>query len=141
MNRPENATRLFVIDTNVFVAAIKPFTKVVYKYKAPSALDLIITLITSRDFHLLTNPILLNEYRKLAQQLNSPTSTLILRQLTDKMETINVIDDSIINCKLYIPGREAGDIVHAATCFQTGAILITNDSDFDRIRDEGIIKV
>jgi predicted nucleic acid-binding protein len=32
-------------------------------------------------------------------------------------------------------------VLHAATCLQTESILITNDHHFDRMRDQGIIKV
>jgi hypothetical protein len=31
--------------------------------------------------------------------------------------------------------------LHAATCLQTGAALITNDKHFDRIKKEGVIEV
>lgn len=40
-----------------------------------------------------------------------------------------------------MPKEEAADMVHAATCLQAGAVLITNDGDFEKIRDEQIIKV
>ena len=33
------------------------------------------------------------------------------------------------------------DILHAAVCLKLDAILITNDTHFNKIRDEGIIKV
>ena len=31
--------------------------------------------------------------------------------------------------------------MHAATCLQAKAVLITNDRDFDRIKESGIIEV
>jgi AbrB family looped-hinge helix DNA binding protein len=38
-------------------------------------------------------------------------------------------------------GKVRAGIYHAATCLQEGAILITNDRHFDRIRNEKIIEV
>lgn len=39
------------------------------------------------------------------------------------------------------PREEAVDAVLAATCLQEGAVLITNDKDFGRIAEAGIIDV
>jgi predicted nucleic acid-binding protein len=41
----------------------------------------------------------------------------------------------------YFPPKETVDVVLAATCLQEGAVLITNDRHFDRIKKEGIIDV
>jgi predicted nucleic acid-binding protein len=41
----------------------------------------------------------------------------------------------------FFPPSESADIVHAATCLHTGAILITNDAHFRRISEEGLIGV
>lgn len=57
------------------------------------------------------------------------------------MAVIQVTEEMIRSCKPYLPEKEAADMVHAAVCLQTGALLITNDSDFNVIRDEGIIEV
>ena len=140
MSRPEKSSKPYVIDTNVFVAAIKPFTKTSAKKETPSAFTLVIKLLADDNIQLIANARLVSEYRKLAKELNSPTSTLILEQLIKKMEITEVKEEAINRCKPYMPD-EAADMVHAATCLQTGAILITNDDDFDKIRDERIIKV
>ena len=44
-------------------------------------------------------------------------------------------------CRPYFPPKETVDVVLAATCLQEGAVLITNDRHFDRIKKEGIIDV
>ena len=44
-------------------------------------------------------------------------------------------------CKTYVETPDRADILHTGTCLQTGAVLITNDHHFDRIRKGGIIKV
>jgi len=45
------------------------------------------------------------------------------------------------NCSKYFPKNEIVDIVHAATCLQENAILITNDKHFDKISKNKIIEV
>ena len=147
MKKPKASTRRFVVDTNVFVAAIKPFTKKenpAARKRKPSGentFTLLIRIITDDGIELIGNARLVSEYRKLAKELNSPTSALILEQLARKVEVTQVREEVIRRCKLYLPVKEAADVVHAATCLQTGAILITNDSDFDTIRDERLIEV
>lgn len=143
MSRPEKSTKPFVIDTNVFVAAIKPFTKkeTSAKKEIPSAFTLLTRLLADDGIQLIANAILVGEYRRLEKELNSPTSTLLLELLIKKMEITEVKEEAIHCCKPYISKEEAADTIHAATCLQTGAILITNDGDFDKIKDERIINV
>lgn len=67
--------------------------------------------------------------------------SLILEQLVRKMEIMPVTEEMIRSCKPFLPEKEVADTVYVATCLQTGTILITNDGDFDVIRDEGITEV
>jgi predicted nucleic acid-binding protein len=81
------------------------------------------------------------EYSRLAKELNSKTSRLILQQLIAKMKTVEVGEELLRRCRPYLPEKESADIIHAATCLQTRAVLITNDTDFNKIRQIGIIEV
>jgi len=74
--------------------------------------------MTDDNIKLSANARLVSEYRKLAQELDSPTSRLILEQLVSKMELTEVKEDAIKLCKPYLPEGEAADVVHAATCRQ-----------------------
>ena len=132
----ESAPRRFVVDTNVFVSAIKPFSRRGRKARTDSgSLALLLRLITDTELELFGNLWLFDEYKRLAEELSSETSELILGQLTEKMgEVAEIEDQAVARCRLYIPEREAADIMHAATCLQTKAVLITNDRDFDRIK-------
>lgn len=141
MSRPEKSTKPFVVDTNVFVAAIKPFAKASARKEMSGAFALVMRLLVDDGIHLIANTRLVDEYRRLEKELNSPTSTLLLEQLIKKMEIVEAREETVRRCKPYIPEEEAADMVHAATCLQTGAILVTNDGDFDKIKDERIIKV
>lgn len=65
----------------------------------------------------------------------------VVSALLSKMELIDVSKNYRKVCKKYVKPPDKADILHAATCLQTGAVLITNDRHFDKIRDEGIIEV
>ncbi|MDV3278241.1 MAG: PIN domain-containing protein [Nitrososphaerales archaeon] len=139
----ESAPRRFVVDTNVFVSAIKPFSRLSRTARTDTgSLTLLMRLVTDTELELFGNLWLFDEYKRLAEELNSETSELILGQLTGKMRGVMEIgEEAVARCRPYLPEREAADILHAATCLQSGAVLITNDRDFDRIRDSGIIEV
>jgi predicted nucleic acid-binding protein len=131
----------FVVDTNVFVAAIRPFAR--HGHSSPtSSLALVLRLINDDELELFGNRWLLEEYARLAEGLKSETSTLILGHLAAKVrDVIEIREEAVARCSKYLPEGEAADVMHAATCLQSGAVLITNDRDFDRIRDSGIIEV
>jgi predicted nucleic acid-binding protein len=57
------------------------------------------------------------------------------------MELVRVPENYVRICKTYVRTPDKADVLHAATCLQTGAALITNDRHFDLIKEEGIIKV
>ncbi|MBN1323877.1 MAG: hypothetical protein JW986_07780 [Methanotrichaceae archaeon] len=46
--------------------------------------------------------------------------------------------DSLLACRKLFPESEFADIVHAATCLETGAVLISNDAHFDEIKEAGL---
>jgi predicted nucleic acid-binding protein len=58
-----------------------------------------------------------------------------------KMEIAAVAEGCVKACRAHVPTPDRVDVLHAATCLQTGAALITNDRHFDRIKKEGIIEV
>jgi len=142
MSEREGSRRRFVIDTNVFVAAIKPFAKPGRKSGEDTAtLSLLMRLISDERIELMGNTGLTREYRRLAEELDSPTARVLLRRLAEKTTMARVGEDALNRCKPYLPVTEGADVVHAATALVTGAVLITNDTDFDRIGRARVIKV
>lgn len=135
--------RRFVVDTNVFVAAIRPFSKPRHKASTGTrSLALLLRLINDLDMELFANGWLLDEYKRLSEELNSETSDLILGQLTARMHEVTELDEkAVARCRPYLPAGEDADIMHAATTLQSSAVLITNDKHFDRIRDSRVIAV
>jgi hypothetical protein len=77
-------------------------------------------------------------YEKYAQQLDAQCVFFYMKSriiLTDQSE------DEVQRCKPFFPESQASDVVHAATCLHTAAVLITNDKHFDKIRDADLIRV
>lgn len=128
-------TQIFLLDTNVFIAAIKD------PKKETRTLQLILTIIENDDVHLVGDDFLFEEMVRYAEEFRSESASWILSALLDKIKLIHVGKNFIKICKNYIETPNISDILHAAVCLKTDAILITKDTHFNRIRDEGIIKV
>lgn len=125
--------RLFLVDTNLFIAATKN------PKKETTSLRLLLYLIDDTAIALIGNEFLIMEMEKYAKVFESIRGKEILRKLIDKTEVVDVDEKYLRLCKSYFPEDELIDIYHAATCLQTDAILITNDRHFDKINDEKII--
>ncbi|MDO8725076.1 MAG: PIN domain-containing protein [Candidatus Methanoperedens sp.] len=124
-----------MVDTNVFIAAIKNPEKKV------RSLDLIIELIDNEKISLVGNDLLLLEFEKYSEKFKSETASYLLKRLKDKIAVVDVNEDHIKTSSEYIPKAEVVDIIHAATCIQESSILITNDKHFDKISENSIIEV
>lgn len=125
----------FLLDTNVFISAIKE------PKRQTDTLKLIIKIISEPGIAIAGNYLLAYELLRYAEVLKSETATTLLAALLSKMEIIEVAENHRKICRRYIKTPDKADILHAATCLQTGAILITNDRHFDKIKDEGVIEV
>lgn len=87
------------------------------------------------------NEFLLEEMARYAEVFESEMASTLLYALITKMEVVDVQGKYITICRSYMDTDDLADIVHAATCLQTDATLITNDHHFDPVRDEGIVEV
>jgi predicted nucleic acid-binding protein len=135
MRRSKKGTRKYLLDTNVFIAAIKD------PKKETKTLQLILEMIERENIYLMGDEFLAEEMVRYAEEFKSETASWILSALLEKMELIEVGENFIKICMNYIKTPNKADIIHAAVCLKTDAILITNDTHFNKIRDEGIIKV
>ena len=133
---PKEKFQKFLVDTNVFVAAVKAALK---HQRKPNSLTLLLYLINEESIHLIGNALLKNEYRKYSTL--SPTAKQILTKLLKKMQIIGYETESMNRCIPYFPASSIADAVHASTCLKENAILISNDTDFDRIKQAAIIAV
>jgi predicted nucleic acid-binding protein len=124
-----------LLDTNVFIAAIKD------PKKETKTLQLILEMIEREDVYLVGDEFLAEEMVRYAEEFKSETASWILSALLEKMELIEAGENFIKICMNYIKTPNKADIIHAAVCLKIDAILITNDTHFNKIRDEGIIKV
>ena len=135
MRRSRPATKTFLLDTNVFISAIKD------PRKSTETLRLILKVIEDPSIKLVGNDLLAEEMLRYMELLKSEMAATILAALLTKMRIMIVQEKYRRICKLYIMTSDKADILHAATCLQADATLITNDHHFDRIRDERIISV
>jgi len=125
-----STTSKFLLDTNVFIAAVKKGWT--------DTTELILRLLSSQEYRIVGNNVLLAEYRKYAERLNARDFYEFLRL---RMEMINPTREEVPRLLPYFPPSQMADAVHAATCLKTGAVLITNDRHFDRVAEEGLIEV
>lgn len=125
---PERCTR-YLLDNTLFIAAVKKgWTK---------STELVYTLLDS-PVELFANKLLIFEYEKYASALDTYE---LLDHLRKNMILINPSQEEIDICAVFFPENELSDIVHAATCLSVGAILITNDNHFNKIKEAGLIEV
>ena len=124
----ERSTK-FLIDTNLFVAAVKS--------GRTKSTELLVMLVEG-TWDLVADDILIAEYERYALEFGARGFFDLIRR---RVITIEQRDEDILKCKPYFPAGSRADVVHAATCLHTGAILISNDSHFDSIKDSGIIEV
>lgn len=127
--------RRFLVDTNLFIAAIKN------PKRETDSLKLLLELIDNTTIVLIGNEFLITEMEKYAEVFESKRGQEILQKLIDKTEVVDVDERFLRLCKSHFPEDELIDIYHAATCLQEGAVIITNGRHFDKISDEKIIEV
>ena len=135
MRRSRPATKTFLLDTNVFISAIKD------PRKSTETLRLILKIIEDPSIKLVGNDLLVEEMLRYMELLKSEMAATLLAALFTKMRIIIVQEKYRRICKPYITTPDKADILHAATCLQADATLITNDHHFNRIRDERILSV
>ncbi|AKG91333.1 putative nucleic acid-binding protein, contains PIN domain [Geoglobus ahangari] len=120
----------FLIDTNVFIAAVKKgWTKTT---------ELVLHLLSNPEFVLVANDVLLAEYERYAKAFDAENFLEFMRL---RVIIVNPSDEEIKVCRQYFPENEVADTIYAATCLKTNAVLITNDKHFDSIRKAGLIEV
>jgi len=135
MRKLRSSTQTFLLDTNVFIAAIKD------PEGQTSTFQLLLKIIKNPGIGLVGNILLAEEMRRYIELFKSKKAAVLVSSLLGKMELVRVPENYVRICKTYIRTPDKADVLHAATCLQTGATLITNDRHFDRIKKEGIIKV
>lgn len=122
-----------MIDTNVFISAVKK--------PRGDTLQLLLRIIDDPEIELVGNDLLLEEMVRYGRLFKSETALLIMGSIINKMGIVRVKDNYIKACRPYISAQSLIDIMHAATCLQTDSILVTNDKDFNDIKDRGIIQI
>ena len=126
--------RLVLLDTNVFVSAIKD------PARSTDTFRLLVYFLERAGIRILANEILVREYLRYAEVFPSPTAAALASAVLDRAEIVEVDERFLKACAPYFQGGNIADIVHAATCLQTGALLISNDRHFEAIRKAQLIE-
>ncbi len=127
--------RTFLLDTNVFVAAVK------HPRRETATLRILLALLEREDTRLVGNPFWVEEMLRCAEDFHSETAAWLVGALLDRTRVVRVERNFVTVCARYVTTPDEADILHAATCLQERAVLVSNDRHFDRIRDEGVIEV
>jgi predicted nucleic acid-binding protein len=131
--------RRFMVDTNLFIAAFKS------GYTATTRL--LLRLLLDPDVELVVDNILLEEYKNWFHRLSSRLPNIreqaetLYRLLEAKVTVVTPRKEDIEIVKPYMPETELADVYHAAACLRSKAILITNDKDFDNLKNHAIIEI
>lgn len=135
MPASERTTRIFLLDTNVFVAAIR------HPRRQTDSLRLLLDFLEREDVELVSNPYWVEEMLRYAEEFRSETATWLISALLERTRIVAVARNFVKVCARYVTTPDLADVTHAATCLQERAILISNDRHFDRIRDAGVLEV
>ena len=130
---PEGEPQAILLDANVFVAAIKSPSRETDTYR------LMVHLLAQGQVRLVGNILLMQEYARYAEAFPSPTAAALSAALVQAMDIVSVEDRFILACLPHFSEGSRADCVHAATCLQTGAVLVSNDRDFRSVAEAGLI--
>lgn len=92
--------------------------------------DLVLALTRNDGVRLVGDDVLLLEYRRYAEAFPSPACQALLVALLSRIERVEPTPDDIAACLARIPSHGMADAIHAAACRRAGAVLISNDKDF-----------
>ena len=120
----------FLLDNNLIIAAIKTGWK--------RSTDLLFTIFLSDASIFVNKELLFLNKLYINEILGLPHLFLLIQR---RSILVDPSIDALLACRKFFPESEFADIVHAATCLETGAVLISNDAHFDKIKDSGLIEV
>jgi len=135
MPRSGRSTRKYLADTNVYVAAVRRSGR-----PTPSR-RLLEHFLNDPRTGLVGNAWWLEELLRYAEEFRSEAALELAEELAQKVEIIELEERFVAACSELVGRHNPVDVLHAATCLQSEATLISNDPDFDRIRDARAIRV
>jgi predicted nucleic acid-binding protein len=129
-----NPRPAYLLDTNVFVAAIRDAGR------ETDTLRLILKLVGDPRVRLVADDLLAEEFTRYAEVFPSPTARLLVVALLGRLDVIRPREALVEACKPHILTPSVADLVHAAACLETGATMISNDRHFRHIAKAGLIR-
>ena len=104
------------------------------------SLRLLTRLVEDDHIELIGNAYLVAEIGKYAEVFPSITAAGLLHAVVGKLTLVAPDPRFTAACLPYFAAPDLPDLLHGATCLQTGALLISNDRHFDRIAKAGVIR-
>lgn len=132
---PAEGTATFLIDTNVLVAAIKRLPRRTY------TLDLLVSVASDEAIMLVASPELDAEWRRYAALFASEAGQALHEGLRARTRIVAARPATVALVAPFIGPRREADVSHAATCLESGAILVTSDRDFRRLAESRLVEV
>ena len=129
------STRTFLLDTNVFVAAVRD------PRRETATPRFLLNVLTRDDVALVGDDLWVEEMVRYAEAFRSETASWLVGALVAKARLVSVDANFRAICRRYVTTPDPADVLHAATCLQERAVLVSNDRHFVRIRREGIVAV
>lgn len=127
----------FLADNTVFVAGIKAFPE-----RKTNSLRILLHLINSKEKKPIIDTTLKKEYEKYAEKFGGQRTKELIQALLDESKITEPENRFVRIVKPYFDEEsDLEDIIHSATALQEDATIITNDSDFDKIKEKDILKV
>lgn len=128
-------TRAFAVDSNVYVAAITQPSP------AKPSFRLLISLTRMEDARLVTTALIIDEMVRYSMLLRSQTARSLLSALLARSEVIEVEERFVEACGSLMAEAGPADILLAATALKTGAVVISNDRHFRKLKESNIVQV
>lgn len=127
----------FLADNTLFVTGIKALPK-----HRTNSLKVLLHLIDHEDLELIVDDVLKREYEKYGKKFGGKKTGRLIQSLLDKAREVEPEKRFIRIVKPYFNDEsDPEDMIHAATTLQEDATIITNDSDFQEIREEEILEI
>ena len=135
MPASRRTTRTFLLDTNVFVAAVR------HPRRETATLRFLLDLLGREDLDLVGNVYWVEEMLRYAEEFHSETAAWLVGALLGRARIVPVARNFVTVCAAYVRTPDLADLLHAASCLQERAVLVSNDKHFDRIRDLGVVEL
>ena len=110
MPASERRTRIFLLDTNLFVAAVK------HPRRETATLRFLLALLQRDATQLVGNAFWVEEMLRYAEEFRSETAAWLVGALLSRTRLVQVERNFVTVCAGHVTTPDPADLLHAATC-------------------------